>query len=392
MTDIVKADTSSWTMTEVIYESAGLSFRARVAITSVYVALFLFGVLGNLVAVRVVWILKQRTCIKKSVGYHMLSLALSDLLILVVGIPTELYSIIWYPFPWRLGSLGCKGFYYLWETCSFATIFNILAFSLERYLVTCHPLRAKIMSRSRTKKLVLGVWLLSLLSGIPTLISVGLEDGVSPFRGTEEDSRPPVLVCTNISAQKNTFQALVCTSFVLYIMVLLCVAFTCWQIIQALQGCSSSVIVKCHNGSVHQLSKIKDTDGLGARRQNAMMLGCIVLVLAVCWLPFQCRRLMTALRWKEQWTEQYYLLYITLQPISNGFYYLSSSINPLLYNVTSSQFRAVLSQWLWRSTCRETTNTSRRSSQCSLVLQTRHRTFSAPAKPDCPSVYSEGSQ
>ncbi|KAG2460998.1 GPR39 protein, partial [Polypterus senegalus] len=273
MTDIVKADTSSWTMTEVIYESAGLSFRARVAITSVYVALFLFGVLGNLVAVRVVWILKQRTCIKKSVGYHMLSLALSDLLILVVGIPTELYSIIWYPFPWRLGSLGCKGFYYLWETCSFATIFNILAFSLERYLVTCHPLRAKIMSRSRTKKLVLGVWLLSLLSGIPTLISVGLEDGVSPFRGTEEDSRPPVLVCTNISAQKNTFQALVCTSFVLYIMVLLCVAFTCWQIIQALQGCSSSVIVKCHNGSVHQLSKIKDTDGLGARRQNAMMLG-----------------------------------------------------------------------------------------------------------------------
>lgn len=70
-----------------------------------------------------------------------------------------------------------------------------------------------------------------------------------------------------------------------------------------------------------------------------LLSGWIVGVLAVCWLPFQARRLMTILRSKDQWTETYYRSYITLQPITNCFYYVSACLTPLLYNLTSRNFR-----------------------------------------------------
>ncbi|MGH0114835.1 UNVERIFIED_CONTAM: hypothetical protein FKN15_056684 [Acipenser sinensis] len=333
-----------WPTAEAAHRSTELSFRAKAAVTAVYGALFLFGVLGNLLVLRVTWILKRGTCIQKSVCYHVTSMACSDLLILSVGIPVELYSIIWHPFPWSMGNVGCKGFYFLWETCSYATVFNILAFSLERYLAACHPLRAKAMSRGRSKRLVALVWLLSLVCGAPALFAMGVEDALSPFRDFG-DARPPVLVCTNIPSQECTFKALVCTSFVLYLGVLLSVGVTCQQMVRALlRWHPDSVSVRCLDGSFQRLPKFGEAGRAGARRQNVLMLGCIVGVLAVCWVPFQSRRLMTVLREKSHWTEDYYRSYITLQPIANAFYYLSSSVNPLLYNATSRQFRHVFSR------------------------------------------------
>ncbi|XP_041123049.1 G-protein coupled receptor 39-like [Polyodon spathula] len=377
-----------WPTAEAAPRSTELSFRAKAAVTAVYGGLFLFGVLGNLLVLRVTWILKRGTRIQKSVCYHVASMACSDLLILSVGIPVELYSIIWCPYPWRMGDAGCKGFYFLWETCSYATVFNILAFSLERYLAACHPLRAKAMSRDRSKRLVVLVWLLSLVCGMPALFAMGVEDALSPFRNFG-DTRLPVLVCTNIASQEGTFKALVYTSFVLYVGVLLSVGVTCQQMVRVLlQWHPDSVSVRCLDGSFQQLPKFGEAGRAGSRRQNVLMLGrwlggdsidfvnflctvfilffvllhngyvftpfltrllpprtgCIVGLLAVCWVPFQSRRLMTVLRGKSHWTEGYYRSYITLQPAANAFYYLSSSVNPLLYNATSRQFRRVFSR------------------------------------------------
>ncbi|ELK31886.1 G-protein coupled receptor 39 [Myotis davidii] len=72
--------------------------------------------------------------------------------------------------------------------------------------------------------------------------------------------------------------------------------------------------------------------------------GLIVLTLAICWMPNQVRRIMAAARPKENWTRSYFRAYMTLLPFSDTFFYLSSVINPLLYNVSSRQFRAVFWQ------------------------------------------------
>lgn len=74
--------------------------------------------------------------------------------------------------------------------------------------------------------------------------------------------------------------------------------------------------------------------------------GLIVVTLAVCWMPNQVRRIMAASRPKHDWTRSYFRAYMILLPFSDTFFYLSSVINPLLYNVSSQQFRRVFGQVL----------------------------------------------
>ncbi|KAK2516370.1 hypothetical protein Q9966_015130 [Columba livia] len=74
--------------------------------------------------------------------------------------------------------------------------------------------------------------------------------------------------------------------------------------------------------------------------------GLIVATLAICWMPNQVRRIMAAAKPKQDWTVPYFRAYITLLPIADSFFYLSSVLNPLLYNISSQQFRSVFLQVL----------------------------------------------
>ena len=70
------------------------------------------------------------------------------------------------------------------------------------------------------------------------------------------------------------------------------------------------------------------------------------MTLAVCWMPNQIRRIMAAATPKHDWTKSYFRAYMILLPFSDTFFYLSSVVNPLLYNVSSQQFRSVFGQVL----------------------------------------------
>ena len=74
--------------------------------------------------------------------------------------------------------------------------------------------------------------------------------------------------------------------------------------------------------------------------------GLIVVSLIICWIPNQVRRLMTAVHPKSSWTLAYLSSYVTLHPVADTFFYLSSVINPFLYNLSSSQFRKTFLQVL----------------------------------------------
>lgn len=74
--------------------------------------------------------------------------------------------------------------------------------------------------------------------------------------------------------------------------------------------------------------------------------GLIVASLMLCWLPNQIRRLMMAAVPKSRWTTFYFRSYVTLHPVADTFFYLSSVLNPFLYNLSSRQFRQVFVQVL----------------------------------------------
>ncbi|KAK7884714.1 hypothetical protein WMY93_027837 [Mugilogobius chulae] len=151
---------------------------SKVTVTLIYALLFVVGCLGNTFTL---WTLCTRRSSRRSmqnlqstVHYHLASLAVSDLLILVLSMPIELYNFIWFHRPWVFGDTVCRAYYFLRDACSYATALNIVSLSVERYMAICHPFKAKsVMSRSRTKKLISAMWAASFALATPMLVVMG---------------------------------------------------------------------------------------------------------------------------------------------------------------------------------------------------------------------------
>ncbi|KAF7460774.1 Hypothetical predicted protein [Marmota monax] len=166
---------------------------SKVLVTAVYLALFVVGTVGNSVTAFTLARKKSLQNLQSTVHYHLGSLALSDLLILLLAMPVELYNFIWVHHPWAFGDAVCRGYYFLRDACTYATALNVASLSVERYLAICHPFKAKtLMSRSRTKKFISAIWLASGLLAVPMLFTMGQQNR------SADGQHPGGLVCTPI--------------------------------------------------------------------------------------------------------------------------------------------------------------------------------------------------
>jgi len=83
------------------------------------------------------------------------------------GLPPELYTI-WEAYPWRFGQPYCVFKTFLTELMSSASVLTILAFTVERYVAICHPLRAQAVSTpERAVKTLIALWVGAFLSALP---------------------------------------------------------------------------------------------------------------------------------------------------------------------------------------------------------------------------------
>lgn len=166
---------------------------SKVLVTAVYLALFAVGTVGNAVTALTLARKRSLRSLQSTVHYHLGSLALSDLLILLLAMPVELYNFIWVHHPWAFGDAVCRGYYFLRDACTYATALNVASLSLERYLAICHPFKAKtLMSRSRTKKFIGAIWVAAGLLAVPMLFAMGQQS-----RGADAQ-HPGSLVCTPV--------------------------------------------------------------------------------------------------------------------------------------------------------------------------------------------------
>ncbi|XP_020930214.1 G-protein coupled receptor 39 isoform X1 [Sus scrofa] len=330
----------------------------KITLILLFLVIFVVGILGNSVTIRVTQVLQKKGYLQKEVTDHMVSLACSDILVFLIGMPVEFYSIIWNPLTTPSYTVSCKLHSFLFETCSYATLLHVLTLSFERYIAICHPFRYKAMSGPCQVKLLIGfVWVTSALVALPLLFAMGVEyplvdvpshRGLSCNRSRNHHSEHPetsnMSVCTNLSSRWTVFQSSIFGAFIIYLVVLVSVAFMCWSMMQALQRSKQGTLAA--KGQQLQLRKSESEESRSARRQTIIFLRLIVVTLAICWMPNQIRRMMAAAKPKQDWTKAYFKAYMILLPFSDTFFYLSSVVNPLLYNVSSQQFRSVFAQVL----------------------------------------------
>jgi len=83
------------------------------------------------------------------------------------GLPPEMYAI-WEAYPWRFGAPYCLFRTFLTEMTTTASVLTISAFTVERYLAICHPLRAQTTYRlERAIRVIVVIWLVACGSSIP---------------------------------------------------------------------------------------------------------------------------------------------------------------------------------------------------------------------------------
>ena len=102
--------------------------KTVIAITVVYSVILLSGVFGNICTCLVI---AKNKYMHTATNYYLFNLAVADLLLLVIGLPQETYSI-WSAYPWIFGDAFCILRTMLAETSTNASILTITAFTIER--------------------------------------------------------------------------------------------------------------------------------------------------------------------------------------------------------------------------------------------------------------------
>lgn len=142
-----------------------------VPLTVIYSIIFIIGIVGN---VSTCVVIGRNKHMHTATNYYLFSLAVSDILLLLSGLPAETFSL-WSKHTYVFGECFCilKGF--VAETSANATVLTITAFTVERYVAICHPFRAHSLSKlSRAIRLIMLVWLVSMGLAVPLAIQFGV--------------------------------------------------------------------------------------------------------------------------------------------------------------------------------------------------------------------------
>lgn len=94
----------------------------------IYATIFVTGLVGN---VSTCIVIARNRSMHTATNYYLFSLAISDLLLLVSGLPPEMYYI-WSNYPYVFGETFCVLTSFAAETSANATVLTITAFTIER--------------------------------------------------------------------------------------------------------------------------------------------------------------------------------------------------------------------------------------------------------------------
>ncbi|KAM5310780.1 motilin receptor isoform 2-T2 [Glossophaga mutica] len=343
--------------------------RALVPVTAVCLGLFTVGVSGNVVTVLLIGCYRE---MRTTTNLYLGSMAVSDLLILL-GLPFDLYRL-WRSRPWVFGPMLCRLSLYLGEGCTYATLLHMTALSVERYLAICCPLRARVViTRPRVRALIAALWAVALISAGPFFFLVGVEQdpGVNAFsdlNSTAQLTPSPrtsplptasplgssrVLLtlsplswrqaaeaaalfsreCRPSPAQLGALRVMLWVTTAYFFLPFLCLSVLygligreLWRNRGPLRGPAASRRERGH-------------------RQTVRVLLVVVLVFIICWLPFHVGRIIYINTEDSQM--MYFSQYFNI--VALQLFYLSASINPILYNLISKKYRTVAWKLLrWR--------------------------------------------
>ncbi|XP_050068891.1 neuropeptides capa receptor [Anopheles maculipalpis] len=301
-------------------------------VTILFVGILVTGVIGNLI---VCLVIVRHPSMRTATNYYLFSLAVSDLIFLLLGLPYEI-SLYWHQYPYNLGLPFCKIRALISEASTYVSVLTIVAFSMERFLAICHPLHLYTMSGlQRPVRIIAGLWIVSLLSAVPFAIFTDIDYIVYP--PTNEKILDSAF-CAMLSNPEGfpLWELSTCLFFAFPMLIMVVLYGRMGMQIRSRTQRTAELGVR--NGSVNGPSRISQS-----RKAIIRMLAAVVITFFVCWAPFHAQRLLFL--YARDW-QHFNTVNTWLFSVAGWLYYVSCTINPILYNVMSHRYRVAFRETL----------------------------------------------
>ncbi|KAK7077478.1 hypothetical protein SK128_021859 [Halocaridina rubra] len=276
------------------------------------------GVIGNILVPLVIF--KNRD-MRNSTNYFLINLSLADLLVLLICLPSVLVELHTPPDTWVLGHAMCKLVPYVEVSVVHASALSLVVISLERYHVICRPLQAGYRcTKSRAITAVFIIWILALLSASPLLVLSEYQ----VIRFLDGTLNPNCITVMETLWSKCYFVSIT----VLFFFVPLLLLIGIYTVI------SRQLLI-----DTYDLTHNQDNPQMKARRQVVVMLATVVLFFFLCLMPMKVFYLWILAVPTETVATLGLEAFFNLLYFCRVMHYINSSINPILYNMTSTKFR-----------------------------------------------------
>ncbi|XP_070201458.1 thyrotropin-releasing hormone receptor-like [Littorina saxatilis] len=298
---------------------------------------FTVGIVGNIL---VVIVIARTRSMHTTTNCYLLSLAVADCLVLLSAtlpaVPETFFRIDEWPF----GRALCSILIYVQYVGVDASSFSITAFTIERYIAICHPMRAQTMCTvSRAKKIIGVLWVFTALYcgpwlGLTDLKVMKLSDGSDITKCQFRLERSSYLMLYMFDLV--VFYILpFLISTVLYGLIGRILVLTSWK--HARDRPTRSPLGRRSPADKKHASYSSQPASGSKRRSDSRvqvirMLVVVVVVFATLWMPYRVMVVYNSFA-QHQFMDLWFLMF------SRTLIYINCAINPILYNVMSIKFR-----------------------------------------------------
>uniref|UniRef100_A0A3Q2D4J5 Thyrotropin-releasing hormone receptor n=1 Tax=Cyprinodon variegatus TaxID=28743 RepID=A0A3Q2D4J5_CYPVA len=275
------------------------------------------GIVGNIMVVLVVFTTRH---MRTPTNCYLVSLAIADLTVLVAaGLPNVSDSLTG---TWIYGNAGCLGITYLQYLGINVSSCSITAFTVERYIAICHPIKAQtVCTVSRAKRIIAGVWIFTCIYCMLWFFLVGHDGHVQcGYRVKRELYLPIYLI-----------------DFTIFYVTPLLLAIVLYGLIARVfmsPAPSSDRKAQMHTGRF-KLLRYRNYSAflLLFTLQVTKMLAVVVILFALLWMPYRTLVLINSFV-PTPYLDSWFLLFC------RTCIYANSAINPVIYNAMSQKFRS----------------------------------------------------
>lgn len=235
-----------------------------------YSVIFLLGLFGNIFVI--VAIVKFKS-LRTLTNYFLLNLTIGDILVILVCIPVTLGSNLYKK--WVYGEFLCKLTPFIQGSAVGVSVLSLLSISISRYFAIYKPLSAKIIFSKRNVRIMLVIiWVISFTSLSPLLFVNSVKTYVV-YDYFESQ------FCEEVWAEhkdKNIYNVFIFCILFVWPFILMAIAYA---VIGHTLWIGNSVLMEDYSCQQKRSNLI-----LKQRRRTVKMLVCVVILFALCWLPY----------------------------------------------------------------------------------------------------------